>query len=401
MKACNTFKKSAHLRGRVVFVDDEPGICRMIADLLRDSYEIETFLDATSAWDSINRRLPDLIIADIRMPGRSGFDLLKATRAHALTRLIPFILLTGNHDEASCAQGFELGAVDYITKPFSPRELVSRVAAHFHSAREALHQAEELVAQRTAELSNSNEQLTREIMERKRLEREILNITERERRSIGWDLHDGICQILSGLQLKHMILTQSITKIAPDKLSECNVINQILAETTIEARRIARGLYPVMIESLGLTAALRELAMESQKLFSIQIFCDFHEPAPAVELNVANQIYRIAQEAISNAIKHGAAKHIWMEFGPSAEQIVLSIRNDGRPFPEDAHSSPGMGLRIMASRADLLNASLTIKSAPNSGTILTCRFFANPSSETRQDQHKHKRLAPKETTGAR
>jgi len=146
--------------------------------------------------------------------------------------------------------------------------------------------------------------------------------------------------------------------------------NQAISQT----RSLARGLYPVLLEVEGLESALSELTTGIGNLFGIRCYFKSDMRVNISTNGKAVHLYRIAQEAINNAINHGKAKQIWVELATVKEKSVMKIKNDGYDFPENPHRKQGMGLAIMNYRARMINASLAIHRDVNGGTAVTCTF---------------------------
>ena len=233
---------------------------------------------------------------------------------------------------------------------------------------------EELVEARTIRLTKTNRQLLNEIEQRKRLEREILDISEREQRRIGQELHDSVGQQFTGIAFMTKVLEQKLIKKLPQEAAAAAEIAKLVNEATVQARALAKGLYPIDLSADSLTSALHELASTTKKLFSVNcdFICDNHilfdDGATAVHL------YRITQEAINNAIKHGQTKNIKVTLNSCSDTSTLTVLSDGMDFPEEIESASGMGLHIMQHRADLIEGSLNIRKNNSGGTIVTCIF---------------------------
>jgi signal transduction histidine kinase len=231
----------------------------------------------------------------------------------------------------------------------------------------ALHdELEERVRQRTAALNN-------EMQERARLEEEILSISEREQRRIGHDLHDSLCQHLTGVALAGEVLSEQL---AAKGLPEKKTLDHIVAmvEGAIElTRTLARGLHPLELEGEGFTDALRELTASITEGFKIP--CAFECDGPVVirDPDVATHLYRIAQEAITNAVKHSNAGEIVVRLEVGAG-VTLTICDDGIGLPENPRNGKGMGLRTMAYRASVIGATFNIERLPPGGTRVTCQL---------------------------
>lgn len=243
------------------------------------------------------------------------------------------------------------------------------------SLREYRHHLEELVQTRTAELTRANEKLVQEIEGRKRLEKEILNISERERRRIGRELHDSIGQQFTGIAFMMKVLEQKLTDKLPNEATDAEEIKKLVNQAMDQTRGLAKGLHPVDLDAGSLSAALQELASTTERMFGIQCDLQCDEFIPIDDAETATHLYRITQEAITNAIRHGQAKNIQVAFACKADKTVLTIENDGLDFPEKLDGrKAGMGLQIMDHRADIIGASLEIRRAPEGGTVVTCSF---------------------------
>jgi len=228
---------------------------------------------------------------------------------------------------------------------------------------------EDRVRQRTAAL-------TQEMQERRRLEKELLEAGEREQRRIGHDLHDSLCQHLTGTALAGQVLGK---KLADKSLPEAAAANHLveLVEEGIElTRKIARGLHPVELQAESFADNFRELAVTAGERFNVS--CKFECPQPVLlqDPSAVTHLYRIAQEAITNAVRHGKARHINICLDSESDETVLTVTDDGSGLPEIARTNQGMGLRIMAYRASMVGAAFNIERLPMRGTRITCTLPA-------------------------
>jgi signal transduction histidine kinase len=235
---------------------------------------------------------------------------------------------------------------------------------------------EELVQVRTAELTYANEKLLQEIEGRKRLEKEILNISEREQRRIGRELHDSIGQQFTGIAFMMKVLEQKLTNSRQtDEATDIAEIKKLVNQAMDQTRGLAKGLHPIDLDAGSLVAALQELAATTERMFGVRCALVDDGPAEIDDPEVATHLYRITQEAITNAIKHGKAKDIRIKLACKLNENILTIENDGLAFPEETEAQgTGMGLQIMDHRADIIGASLNIRKGPKDGTIVTCSF---------------------------
>ena len=220
------------------------------------------------------------------------------------------------------------------------------------------------------------EGVARDITERKRLEREILEISSREQRRIGHDLHDGVCQQLAAIAYRMDILAEQLQEKGVAESSEAERVGGLVNEAINQTRGVARGLFPISLEENGLVSALEELAVNTSNLFKVRCQFSADGQLPKVEDSVALHLYYIAQEAVLNAAKHGQAATVSISLGRANDRLILAVRDDGSGFEVSDHGSSGMGIRIMRYRARVIGAALDLKSQPGHGTQISCVFYA-------------------------
>ena len=218
-----------------------------------------------------------------------------------------------------------------------------------------------------------------EVTGRKRLEEEILQISEMEQRRIGQDLHDGICQHLAAIELKSQSLADSLGKKARTHAAQAEEIARHVRDVIGQTRSLARGLSPFILETEGLVSALRELAAGTERLFGAK--CQFQTDGlvSIADPAAATHLYRIAQEAVTNAIKHGKAGRIEIFLTNTNGRLLLSITDDGLGFRSQPQSATGMGLRIMQYRAGMIGAALLVQAQAGGGARIVCFLQNSPS----------------------
>ena len=221
------------------------------------------------------------------------------------------------------------------------------------------------VLERTAELR-------REISERERLERELLEVGERERRRLGFDLHDGLCQHLTGTALAVQVLKEKLARRNIPEAAEAAKAVDLIEDGIALSRKLAKGLQPVEMHAGGLMQALHEFAAATTELFKVS--CRFECDAPTLfsSISTADHLYHIAREASTNAIKHGHARNVVISLEPRDEGTVLTVTDDGIGIPVPLPKKGGMGLTIMTQRAKLIGATFDICRGARGGTIVTC-----------------------------
>jgi two-component system, NarL family, sensor kinase len=229
-----------------------------------------------------------------------------------------------------------------------------------------------------------------EIIERRRLEKQVLEISEREQQRIGQDLHDSLCQQLTGIAFLGKVLQQKMKIKSFEEAHNAGEMVSLIDDAITQTKGIARGLYPVKLEANGLMAALSELSRNMEKMFGITCIFEYDKPVLFYDNMVAIHIYRIIQEAVNNAVKHGKATKIVIKFKDDNGVSVLTIKNNGRSTPDIVRENMGMGISIMKHRANMIGASIDIKSRLEGGTIVTCSF-ENKQGEERTGKHEQKR----------
>ena len=206
-----------------------------------------------------------------------------------------------------------------------------------------------------------------------RLEREIIGISEREQERIGQDLHDGICQSLAALSCSAASLRNDLE--GHHLAAEAKVADELagyLRDAVAQTRNLARGLVPVQMDEAGLASALEELTASATRLLGIH--CSYESAGtPMIRDNgAAMHLYRIAQEAINNATKHGKAGNVLVSLLDDGKVTTLRIADDGAGISKTMNGSDGMGLGLMYYRARLVGGELCIEEPPTGGTVISC-----------------------------
>lgn len=212
----------------------------------------------------------------------------------------------------------------------------------------------------------------RDITRQLELEREVLVVAERERQRIGHELHDDLCQQLTGIEFLSQTLAGQLSGVSAVNADRAREIAQMVRKAIDHTRELAHGLAPVQLETVGLNGALEELAARTRRLF--QIDCRFrsnahawtHDPALGIHL------YRIAQEAVSNALKHGRAKRVEIGLVRNKYRLMLAVSDNGVGLPTKPRKSKGTGLRVMQYRAGAIHGHLVVRRNLKGGTTVSC-----------------------------
>ncbi|HXJ60572.1 MAG TPA: PAS domain S-box protein [Verrucomicrobiae bacterium] len=469
----------------ILLVDDEPRNLEVLETILEAPDR--RLIRARSTEETLLALVQHdftVIVLDVQMPGLTGLELAQVIKQRKRTRHIPIIFLTAYYqDQKDVLSGYDVGAVDYLTKPVDPRILrskinvfvelfriqrallaangaleqeiaerkvaqlaMSRLAAIVEGSSDAIlgrtlggtvttwnRGAERLLGYTAAEMvgqpfsvlvpperPDETEQLVerlqrgeiveaietvrmckdgcrvdvslnaspikdaaglltgvsvimRDITERRRLEAEVLEATEGEQRRIAQDLHDGLGQELAGISCLSNMLKHDLEAESSAHAAVAAKISALLDLAVAESRALAQGLHPIAPEPNGLMSALENLAVATTELF--QVACRFEclRPVLVEDYGVATNLYRIAQEAVTNAIKHGRARRIEIGLASTPGRIELTVNSNEMILERmQKQTQKGIGLRIMSYRARSIGGSLAFVRNEAGGIDLIC-----------------------------
>jgi len=336
---------SSPAHGFVLVVDDIESNRDVLSRRLRhQGYAVATAENGRQALEKLRIDTFDLVLLDIMMPEMDGYEVLQRIKADEALRHIPVLVISAVDELDSVVRCIELGAEDYLPKPFNPILLKARIGACIEKAR--LHLAE-----------------------RQRLESEVLDILEQERGRFGQDLHDDICEQLISIAKLNSTLAARLRQANPAESTEAGRLAALLGQTLDDTRSLARGMHPAEFDTRGLMSALQEYAEQ----VSHKVPCRLECPAPVLiaDNDAAFQLYRIAQEAVTHALKHAVAREIVIGLRQEHGCIQLSIRDDGASL--SAKENKDMGLHIMSYRARMIGATL-LRRERESGMEVVCTF---------------------------
>jgi signal transduction histidine kinase len=372
----------------VLIVDDTPINLPVTMEYLEtQGLRVLIAQDGEDALRQAELMRPDIILLDVVMPRMDGFEVCRRLKAMAAVRETPVIFMTALTDSEDKIRGFEIGGVDFVTKPIEMHELRARVTAHLRmhamqkqlAARNAeLEQyregLEKLVAARTAELDERNRQLRAEVGERRRLQQALLSATDHEQRHLAQELHDGLGQDLVGLG---MLLQGAMSEIRSARLltvAEIERMSLVARSALKTCHDIAHGLSPLTSTSGGLLEALNALKIRMGG-----------PPGPTLEIDIdadctiglpgetCDHLYRIAQEAATNAIKHARAKRVTIKVSVDRRVLRLEVSDDGRGIKKAHGQRKGLGLHTMRDRAASMGGTLLLLTNPGGGTTVVCQ----------------------------
>lgn len=206
----------------------------------------------------------------------------------------------------------------------------------------------------------------------RRLEREIVEASEREQQRIGRDLHDGLCQQLAAIGCAARSLADDLRARSLPEAGEAGKIEEWLRDSVVQTRDLARGIVPVLSGGAGLAAALDELAGAAARGTGMHVTFRDESEVLVTEPEAAMHLYRIAQEALSNALRHSRGTEVIVSLSRDGEGVRLTVEDDGSGLPGDARESGGMGMKTMEYRARSLGATLEMLPRSPRGTVVSC-----------------------------
>jgi len=312
-------------------------------------------------WQSMTppeyRHLDEASVKELKATGVNKLPFEKEYIRKDGSRL-PVIIAGAMLDEARCE------GVAFVLDITERKQIEDKI-------RKLNVELEQRVIKRTSELQAALDKLNEEVAQRERLETEILEISEREQHRIGQDLHDGLGQELTGISMLSQVLEARLRSESNPLAEEGGKIAAHLRGAIKSTSQLARGLYPVELKRYGLLIALEDLANQTKGRFGIS--CEVR--AQGKKLQVAKSagihIYRIVQECIANAIKHGKARRIMIESLAGNGTHTFTVTDDGIGFERPANG-PGIGLHLMDYRARLIGAKIDVQKPAEGGCRVTC-----------------------------
>jgi signal transduction histidine kinase len=339
----------------LLLVDDSQADSHLVQVMLRgvrgDQDQVTTAPTAAAAGRALAaHRDIDLVLLDLRLPDSQGIGTVQ--RILEAARDIPIIVLTETDDEEVGLDCVAAGAQDYLPKSELRALLLGRVIEYAVTR-------------------------SRDSAARRQLEQEVLESSEHERQRIARDLHDDLGQQLTGIAIMARALATKLAAHSLPESADARELGELVQDAIAQSVALARGLDPLTEFGAELSTALEGLARDGERKFRIR--CQFHSTGeiPAVDGGAAAHLYRIAQEAITNAVKHGPAGRVDIELRGSDGALDLVVTDDGKRALDPAQFKPGQGLRIMAYRARSVGASLAIERGPRGhGLQIRCTLPA-------------------------
>ena len=313
----------------------------------------------------------DLILADYSLPDYTGLEALAFVRRS--DPLVPFILVSGALGEERAVEALRAGATDYILK----HGLTRLAPAVRRALAERSERESHIATSRALELSQ---------VRLRALSRRLLEVQEEERRSLARDLHDDIGQALTALKIQLESLARAGSGPLVAQVEECVATTQ---HALARVRQLSLNLRPLQLDDLGLVAALRSHLDRQASLGGLIPHFEANDAPQQVIPEIETACFRIAQEAITNVLRHAAARNLWIRLFTADGRLGLSVRDDGKGFDLEparkrAAAGDSLGVVGMEERAALEGGSFELRTAPGQGTILLATFPLRKPGETRQ-----------------
>lgn len=409
-----TYKES---ESTILIVDNNVDTVEVLFTHLNNSgFKVLVAQDGKSAIEQIEYAQPDIILLDVRMPGIDGFETCRRLKENEATKDIPIIFMTVLTDTKDKVKGFEVGAVDYITKPFQYEEVLARVTTHLtlrnlqkkledqmvqlqqevaerKRAEEALQKAknelEIRVQERTAKLSKINAILGEQIVERKRAEEQLRNLSrhlqsvlEEERIRISREIHDNLKQPLAGLKIDLSWLEGRLPEDQKSLLERTQSMSKLIDTINETMLRICTELRPSELDHLGLTAAVEGYVQDFQNRWEIK--CKFISSPEVITLDKDRSaaVFRIFQETMINIARHADATRVDISLKEKVGNLLLKVKDNGKGISKSKISDPrSLGLIGMRERALRWGGEVKIKGSQGKGTTVTVRIPLDKSKE--------------------
>jgi len=350
---------AAETRATILLVDDNADMRAYVGGLLQEQrYTVIRACDGAEALAAARRTTPDLVLADVMMPRLDGFGLLKALRADARLSSVPFILLSARAGDESSLEGLQLGADDYLVKPFGARELLARVATHL-----------ELAAMRAA-ATNERERADAARLE---LMRKLETAHEDERHRVARDLHDQVGQTVTVMSLLLKAARDS-GRIDPDVSAKLVEVQKLADRLSRELHSLATRLRPTALDDLGLSSALDQLVADWSAHTQIPVdLQEIERDGCRLPLAVETVLYRLVQESLTNVAKHAQAQHVSVVLSRHAGHVIVMVEDDGVGFDQRRITNGRIGILGMRERVMQLGGSFDVESTPAQGTTILAR----------------------------
>lgn len=373
----------------ILIVDDMPINLSIVVDYLEEyGFGIRIARNGESALERVRYDQPDLILLDVLMPGIDGFETCRRLKADPETRDIPVIFMTALTNPEDKVHGFEVGAVDYVTKPLGQEEVLARVTTHLRLRELTLslqEQTRQLEARSRVEKARLFEAVGEQREQLRTLTRKLTEVQETERKQLARELHDELGQTLTAISMNIAAVRKELNRGQLDTAGQrLNEASQLVEQTLEQVRELSLNLRPPMLDDLGLAPTVRWYVQRYAERSDAAVQLELGEFERRLDPDLETTLYRVLQEALTNIARHARARNIHLRLQCTPTEIIAYVEDDGVGFDvaavldHDRHIG-GAGLLGMRERIALMGGALTVVSEPGVGTRL---YIAVPYDET-------------------
>ena len=383
-----TFEPLNHADYNILIVDDTPTNLAVLVEYLQTyGFGIRIARSGETALQRVAYNAPDIILLDILMPGIDGFETCRQLKANSASSAIPVIFMTSLTSAEDKVRGFEMGAVDYVTKPLQQAEVLARLTTHLqhHSLTQNLQKENRQLAHHSqAEQARLFDAVNQQRAQLRTLGAKLTEVQEQERRQLARELHDELGQSLTAVRMNLAAIERAlpveytdVVHIVGERLQEAALLTD---QTLEQIRELSLNLRPPMLDDLGLGPTLRWYIKQFAARMKLETTFDMHGLDDRIGQRFASEIetalYRVVQEALTNVSRHACATKVAIVLRYDDTAISVQIEDDGQGF-DMMQASPhrngalGMGLLGMHERVTLLGGTFEVISEQGSGTRIS------------------------------
>lgn len=386
--------ETAFANHNILIVDDMPINLGVIVTFLQDAgFGIRIARSGESALRRVQYDHPDIILLDVLMPGMDGFETCRRLKMNEATKDIPVIFMTSLTRVEDKVRGFEVGAVDYVTKPLAQEEVLARVTTHLRLltlTNSLKAQNEQLKVTSEAEMARLFAAVSQQRQQLRTLTRRLTEVQELERKQIARELHDEMGQALTAISINLAAIETAVSQNNTDNIQERLQESKELAALTLEQmRELSVNLRPPMLDELGLLPTLKWYVKRYRLRTNIQATLKVMGEERRLPASIETAVYRIVQEALTNIVKHAEATAVRLNLHLQSDGIFMQIKDNGQGFNleealQKTVSGLGAGLLGIRERVTLLGGNFDIDTSPDDGVTVT--VFLPDKKEPERDQ---------------
>lgn len=367
----------------ILIVDDTPANLKMMVEYLEQcGFGTRMTRSGENALKRVQYDPPDLILLDVLMPDMDGFETCRRLKASTSTKNIPVIFMTALTNTEDKIKGFEVGAVDYVSKPLNQEEVLARITTHLRQRGIALNLQEkisQLEHRNQTERSRLLEAVKEQRKQLRALNHRLTTVQEEKQKQLARELHDELGQALTAISINLVAIEEELPTSYRAKLGERLQDTILLVDQTLEqTRELSLNLRPIMLDELGLVPALRSYIKRYARRVNLEVKFEVIGLEQRLPSDIETALFRIVQEGLTNVARHAQASQVHLQLQRKKGSILTTIFDNGRGFDvatvigrSGETLTGGMGLLGIRERVTLLRGHINIKSTPGQGTVLS------------------------------